>query len=145
MQVHQALVESVKVSQSIAPKSVAAAATVGVYVDMRDWDFVDFLISVGAIDAGGTINAVARENTVSSAGSSTDIAGTAITALDDTDDNHIIVISVRKETMTKRYAHVTVTTAVGSAMLISAIAVQYRKTGNTPIVQDTTVAEVVKV
>ena len=57
---HQSITDSVKVSQSIAPKSVAAAATVGLYVDMKDYDFVDFPISVGAIDAGGTVAEVVK-------------------------------------------------------------------------------------
>ena len=144
-EIRQSITDHVLFTDVINPQSVGAATTVGVYVDMRDFDYVDFLISVGAVDAGGTVNAKARECDVSSAGAPSDIAAAAITPITDTGDNRLVVISVKKETMTKRYALVSITTAVSAAIFISALAVQYRKVGYEPVAQDTATKEVVKV
>jgi len=145
-QIRQSITDHVKFTQVLAPLVQAAATVATAYVDMRDYDFVDFVIDVG-VNTNNTVDAKARECTVSSAGSPSDIAGAAITQIPGGASGTIKkVISVRKDTMTKRYALVSVTIGAGvSGAAIAITAVQYRKAGYEPVVQDANTTEVVKV
>lgn len=135
---HQALFDDVKFTlieepQDNTPTSFTEAAY---RVDMKDYDYVDFIIAVGSLADAPTFKVV--ENTAATGGSSSDVSGaTSAEVNDSTGDESLIIISVRKETLTKRY----VTIAYGydadgsSPSLVSIVAARYGGSRMKPVSQ----------
>jgi trehalose-6-phosphatase len=77
------------------------------------------------------------QESVNADGSSpSDVTSAAITQIAAAGDNVLKVISVRKETLTKRYVGVLVTSGAGTNGSNDAVLAQaYRKSGSTPVTQ----------
>ena len=145
-ELRQSLTDHVVASQVFAPQAINKSTTVATaYVDMKDYDCVDFFLSFGAKDS--KVDAKLRECDVSSGGAPSDIASGAITQIPAATATLVKVLSLKKETMSKRYALVSITTdgTGAAANYTDVIAVRYRKTGSEPVTQDATVTERVKV
>jgi hypothetical protein len=105
------------------------------YVDTSEYEFVEFHIMLGAIAATSTVNAKARESVNANGSSASDVANAAITEVDDDGDNRMVVISVAKAVLTKRYVGVLVTVAVSTAA-VAIEAFRWRKSGQLPETQE---------
>lgn len=147
---HQALVESVKATMILLPLLRDNDIVESEGVDMQDYDYCDLLIEVGATDI--TVDAEAVESASADMSSPSDIASSDITQISATGDNRMVVISVKKSSMTKRYLGIKVT--IGDGILganVAAVALQYGKNGLLPVTQHPSggeayeTAEVVKV
>ena len=99
----------------------ASAAVNGGWVDMQQAEEILFLINVGDIASGGTVDAKVQQAKTSSGGSAKDISGAAITQLTqaDGDSDSVVGISVHVEKLDIandfRYARLTVTPASAAA------------------------------
>lgn len=137
---HQSPADVMAFSQSINPQSLAASSTTnGSSVDMSGWDGVLFVLALGATD--GTTDMKAQD----SADDSTfaDITGASITQVAGTGDDKLYLLDVWRPS--KRYVRPVVTTGAGAGADFEAvIALQYRRTGTTPITQHADVGELVK-
>ena len=147
---HQSLFESVKGTMILLPLLRDNDVVESEGVDMRDFDFVDFVIMVGATDI--VVDAEAVESVNANMGTPSDVAGSDITQIASTEDNRTVIISVKKSTLTKRFAGVKVT--IGDGILganVAVLAVQYGITGLLPVTQHPSggeayeTAEIVKV
>jgi len=120
----------------MAPTSVTASATSSSFVNLKDYEWVDFHILIGTL-TGDTITVTVEEATANSTSGITDVAipfvyrgpqvaGTdsmgAVTTADssgctiaDTDDNTQWVISVDPNTVDDGYNYVRVTLTEGSS------------------------------
>jgi len=138
--VHQALVDSVKASMVLLPLLRDNVAAASKFVDMRDFEYVDFLVQVGAVDI--VVDAKAQESVNADGSSASDITGSNVTQIAATDDNRMVVISVRKATTTKRYVGVLVTVGDGATGAnVSVAALRYGKAGELPVTQETAGAD----
>lgn len=137
---HQSPADVMKFSQSIDPQSLAASSTTnGSSVDMQGWEGVLFVLQLGATD--GTTDMKAQD----SADDTTfaDISGAALTQIAGTGDNKIYLLDVWRPSA--RYVRPVVTTGAGAAADFEAVlALQYRRSGNSPITQHADVGELVK-
>ena len=88
-------------------------------VDMKGFDAVTFILSVGAIDATGTVTLKAQQSTDNS--SFADLAGTAV-AYTASDDNKVAVLEVTKPR--ERYIRPVVTTATANGTIDGCVAIQ---------------------
>ena len=135
MQIHQSVTDSVLASMVLLPKTYLKNTTPSTFfVDMRDFDYVDFVIMLGATDC--RVDAKAQESAGADGGTPTDVIGAAITQIAANGDNRQVVLSVRKETTTKRYVGVLLTTFnEGTSADLAVEAIRYRKVGNLPVPQ----------
>ena len=105
------------------------------FVDMREYDNVDFLILVGALDI--EFDCKVQESVNADGSLPSDITSALITQVASTEDNTMYVISVKKETTTKRY--VGLSADPGNGILgvnCAAVALRYNKTGMLPETQE---------
>ncbi len=78
----------------IVPASRNQAEILTAYVSMRDYHKATAIIQVGSIAANGVVNAKLIQATDTLGAGAKEIAGKAITALGDTDDNKMCVIEL---------------------------------------------------
>jgi hypothetical protein len=132
---HQALVDSVKASMVLLPAVVDGTTALSKFVDTIEHDFIEFHIMLGDIAATSTVNAKAQESVNANGGTASDITGAAITQVGGTGDNRMVVISVPKAVLTKRYVGVLVTVGVSTAA-VAIEAFRWRKSGQLPESQE---------
>jgi hypothetical protein len=133
--VHLALVDSIKASMVLLPAVVNDTTALSKFVDTIEHDFVEFHIMLGAIAGTATVNAKARESVNANGSSASDVANAAITEVDDDGDNRMVVISVPKAVLTKRYVGVLVTVGTSTAA-VAIEAFRWRKSGQLPESQE---------
>lgn len=129
----QSLNDLVLITQAVAPVS-ASSVTTTVAVDMQGWEGVLFILNVGVMTSGGTINAKVQSGTTATP--TTDISGAALSAIADTGGSKIYAVDVKVQTMlaaqsTHRYMRFLVTPAT-QASVVAATAIRYRKNGALP-------------
>lgn len=127
--VRQSATDTYLFSMTGLPLSVSGTTQLSKFVDMARFDYVDFFVYVGA--NATSVDAKVQESVNADGSSATDVSGGAITQL--VAANQMAVISVKKSTLTKRYAGVLVTT-VGVAVVAQS-AMQYGELGNLPVAQ----------
>ena len=150
MESHQSITDSVLFSMVLLPLLYNNTDDpASKFVDMKDYDYVDFLILIGATDV--TVDGKAVESVNANGSSPSDIASSNVTQVAANGDNRMLVISVRKSTTTKRYVGVQITVGNSVGANVAVVAMRYRKTGNLPVTQEAAgsnsylTAEVVKV
>lgn len=100
----------------IHPTSATSTQTTGC-VDMSKYNRVIFIISVGTLGSSGTVNAKLQTGNASDGSDAADFTGGAITQID-TAGSKIATIEISAAEMgTKRYARVSMTTAVASSIV----------------------------
>lgn len=134
---HQSLADETLASMALLPKNWnnnTSYAAVDHFVDMRDYEGVAFYIQIGAIDV--SIDAKAQESANADGSSPSDITSGGITQVGSTSDNRLIIIDIKKTTLTKRYAGVAVNVPSGTTNNIAVLAIRYKKVGNLPVTQE---------
>lgn len=124
--IQNALVTRLAPDQSAATTFLLAAGTSDVgctAVDTREYDSVMFIVLVGAIAAGGTVDIKAQQSTDTTDGNFSDLAGTAATQLGDTDDDKMVIIDIHRPT--ERYVRIFTTRTTANSDLAGVIAIQY--------------------
>lgn len=108
---------NVALLQQGSPQSLSATTLLTGKVDRTQIARAQWRLLVGAVAAGATVNMKLQESDDDI--SYTDVAGAAITELDDADDDVSAVIEVDCDwaVLSKRYLKVLVTTAVGAALV----------------------------
>ena len=101
-------------------------------VDMKGFDGVTFIVSVGAIVATGTVTVKAQQSEDDS--SFADLEGTAV-AYTDADDNKVAILEITKPR--ERYVRPVVITATANGTIDSVIAIQTSADAE-PITHDST-------
>lgn len=105
------------------------------FVDMNEYEGVDFLVLVGALDT--TADVKAQESANADGSLPSDITGAAVTQIADDGDNVMVVISIKKETLTKRYVGLSFDPGNGILGVNgAAIALRYGKNGMLPETQE---------
>jgi hypothetical protein len=108
---------------AINPQSAGAGTYTSGWVDMRNVYAALAIIAVGAISAGGTVDAKIQQATDDSGAGAKDVSGLAITQLTQagTDSNKQVAINVTQGDLDRnngfRYARLSVTTATAAALL----------------------------
>ena len=120
--------EKLPVVAALDPVSQAAGTVVTGYADMGKTKQVMFVLSVGAMGAGGTVDAKIRQATDSAGTGVKDVTGKAITQLTQAggDGNKQVVIGVRADELDVAggFNHVALSITVATAAsLISAIGI----------------------
>lgn len=147
--------------------NLAAAGTSEVksaVVDMQDFDEVEYVVTFGDNISGSVITIAAKENTANSTTSPTPTAitlslvssasglGTAavvtngslvVTAAASDTDSKIVIISVKKSAMSKRYQFLSVTPATQNAVIAS-IVIHQRAAKSVPVTQSSSVIAVAR-
>lgn len=135
MNAHQSITDSVLTEMVLLPLLRDTLATQSKFIDSRDYDFVDFMLLHGASD-DETVDMKVQESVNADGSAASDVTDAAITQIAAAGDNVLCVISVRKETLTKRYVGVLVTQGAGTNGSNDAVLAQaYRKAGNLPVTQ----------
>lgn len=101
-------------------------------VDMKGYDSVTFILSVGAIVATGTVTLKAQQSSDDS--SFADLEGTAVAYTSD-DDNKLAILEVHNPT--DRYVRPVVVTATANGTIDSVVAIQTRP-HTEPVTHDAT-------
>jgi hypothetical protein len=111
-------------------------------VDMQDYDHCDFYLLVGALT--GTLNAAAQTGDASDGSDAAALSpAVAITQLEATDDDVLVIVAVHREQFTGRYLRLQLTPAGGTTNFVGVVAVRYPKSGGVPVTQEATTDEVV--
>lgn len=120
----------------------AAASTTDVdsaRVDMTGYDTVTFIAAVGDVTSGCVLNLTVKSNAADSTSSSTtEKAGTTITAGSTDTDNCLLINTVHKPTL--RYAYATLAIDTQNAVFENIIAIQYNAK-NVPVTQPATTVD----
>lgn len=129
---HQSLAESCLISMIQAPADGGTPTSfteVDYRVDMLGWDNVLFICAVGVLADAPTFRAV--ENTVSSSGTNSAITGAISAEIDDsTGDQSLVLIDVKRDSITKRYVGIEVDyDADNGACFSCVIAIRYNGNG----------------
>ncbi|MEH3046500.1 hypothetical protein [Sphingomonas adhaesiva] len=131
----------------IAPAQVAAGTVTTGWVDMRKFFAALAVLNVGAIGAGGTIDAKVQQATDANGTGVKDVPGLAITQLLKAGgDNRQVAINVRPEDLDKtgfRFVRLSVTVGVASTFLAATLLGFDPRYGVASANQSTTVAETV--
>jgi len=138
---HQGPDDSMATTSEIAPASLSGANN-GAGVDMNGWNGVRFIVHVGAMTATATLDAKVQTHEDASFGTGTvDVSGAALTQiLAATGGGKVYAIDVWRPG--EQFVRIVVTQAT-AAVLASATATRYRRTGRIPATQ--TLTELVKV
>jgi len=138
---HQSPADVMSITTEIVPVSVSGAVN-GAGVDMNGWDGVLFLVHVGAMGTAATLDAKVQTHEDSSFSTGTaDVVGAALTQiLAATGGGKVYAIDVWRPG--EQFVRIVVTQAT-AAVLASATATRYRRTGRIPATQ--TLTELVKV
>ena len=78
-------------------------------IDMSKFKRALFVVNVGAVAAGGSLNFQLVEDTASNLGTATNLAGTGASQTGFTTANKLVTFEVRSDQMTKRYLGLKVT------------------------------------
>ncbi len=78
-------------------------------VDMSKFKRALFVVNVGAVTGGGSLNFQLIEDTASNLGTATNLAGTGASQTGFTTANKLVTFEVRSDQMTKRYLGLKVT------------------------------------
>jgi hypothetical protein len=133
---HQSPADALAFGIALLPKNWNNNTSYGAvdkFFDMTDYEGILFLIAVGAVDVA--IDAKAQESVNADGSSPSDITSAAITQIGSTQDNRLVMIDIKKTTLTKRYAGVAVNVPSGTTNNIAVIAVRYGKVGTIPVTQ----------
>jgi len=131
---HMSLFDSNKATMILLPLNRDDAVYHSEGVDMRSFDYVDFLLQVGNIDT--TLDAEVEESDNADMSIPSDVAGSDITQITGLGDNRMVIISVSKEALTKPYVGLKIT--IGNGIVgayCGVVAVQHGKTGRLPVTQ----------
>lgn len=108
-------------------------------VDMTGFDSVMFVALLGDVTSGSVLTLTAKSNAADSATNSTsEKAGTTITAGASDYDNKMLIVDLHKPTL--RYAHCTLAIDTQNAVVDGIIAIQYNAKSQ-PITQGSTVGD----
>lgn len=99
-------------------------------VDMTGYDRVRFMIQIGAMVSGATLDAWVIEDANSNMTNGTNITGAALVQVANTKNNSVQVIDVHRPS--KRYVGVTLNAGTANVTLLSVLAERFRGTGVVP-------------
>ena len=103
--------DDMAVAGAIDPQLVDNASATSDWVSLRDFDYVVFVLNVGATDI--TVDAKIQSADDSSGTNAADITSLAITQLGATDDNKQAVLVVRKDQLAAGDTHAAIVVTVG--------------------------------
>lgn len=127
------LAENAVYTQLLAPASRSeSGGSSGVYtssyIPANDAEYIEFLVNVGDVTAGDTVDFVVLKATDSSGTNATTVTGAAITQLDANDDNKLAAVTIRTNVLGQtssgvRFTHVAgrLTIAGSSAAVLCAV------------------------
>jgi len=118
---------------AMAPVAAGQAANQGNIIDTAGFDAVEFVVSIGTIEATGTVTIKVQQDDLNAAGGMADLEGTSV-AYTAADDGKLAILDVVKPG--KRYVRLLVTTAAANGTINLAIARLYRAK-NRPVTQST--------
>lgn len=122
---HMGIADNVLITQAHSAASQTSVQN-GAAVDMQGWDGVAFVINVGTMAAGATLDAYLARDDNSGFNSSTNIANAAITQLANTSNANMAILEAWRPA--ERYVRAVVTPAVG-AVVFGVTAIRYRRSG----------------
>ncbi len=130
---HLGLSDSVLTTLEISGRSAAAAAN-GTALDMKGWDAVRFVITIGTMGVNSTVDGLVQSAADSGMNTATtvNIANAALVQIPAANANCIAIVEVYRPT--NRYVRFQATTAV-NAVVYSVIADQFRRGGILPPTQ----------
>jgi hypothetical protein len=120
----------VLISQALAPASSSAARN-GNVIDSADYEGICFILDLGDVASGGTVNMKIQRDDLVAFGSPTDITGAALVQITDTGDNKLYIIDVRNPL--EQFLRCVVTGAT-AAHIGGVMAIHYGKRGTRPAV-----------
>ena len=139
---HMSPFEHMSAYQAVDPADLGDGATNGQSVDMSGFNAIEYMLSVGAQGAGGTIDMKLQDSADNS--SFADVSGAALTQIADTGDNKIYILSCWRPT--RRYVRPVVTVAgTGVAVIAGVIGFRHGVAGLKPVTQHADVGELKKV
>lgn len=89
------LTENVRFDQVLAPASRTVAATGATYLSMQDFEYVTFLVDVGAITATGTIDFAVKQASDTSGTGTKAVTDAALVQIADTGGSKVYAVTVR--------------------------------------------------
>ena len=117
------LSDEIKITR-VAPATVAGVTTIdSAPVDMSGYDGVLFIVSAGAITAGGVQSLKAQQDVVVGMGAAADLAGSGITVADD-DDNQTFWLDIKRPR--ERFVRCRILRATQNSVWGEVYALQYR-------------------
>lgn len=144
MQVHE-LSAHVAFQQDINPISLEAAATTdGQSVDMELYDGCLFLLSIGVISTGETVDFKITHDPATGGAFATDVSGSDITQLGDADDDQLVVVDVHGKIPNQFLRGELTIAGTTPVILAGLVSVRYRGR-RAPVVQGADIAQVLSV
>lgn len=141
MTYHQGLSDGVLHIVDITSQ-IASVNTNGLTIDTAGWDGIEYKFNVGTMANGATFDARVVSSANSNMAGNTNITNAAITQLANTSNANMVIIDVWRPT--NRYVRSAVQPATANSTF-GCVATLYRRTGVTPVTQNTNTREVVKV
>lgn len=120
---HQFLSDQVKITKVAAATAAGTSTINSSPVDMAGYDGVLFLVTAGAITAGGVQSMKAQQDTAVGMGAAADLAGTGITVADD-DDNQSFWLDIKRPL--ERFVRCVISRATQNSAWGEIYAIQYR-------------------
>jgi hypothetical protein len=111
----------------------SAANALSAVVDMQGYDRVKFLVHIGAMVNGSTLDVWAVESNESNLGNSTNITSAALVQVANTANNSVQIIDIHRPA--KRYTGIYMNAGTANVTLIGALAERFRGTGVMPATQ----------
>ena len=134
-QMHMALVDSVMCQMVLVPLLYNNTDDpISHFVDTRDYSFVEFHILIGATDV--IVDAAAYEDTtLAGTAAPTAVTGASIVQVSATGDNVMVVISIAKQALTKRYVGINIVVGNSTGANVAIECFRWGKAGMLPETQ----------
>lgn len=131
MPMHMGLSDSVLTTLHLSGRSTSAVAN-GTGLDMKGWDGVQFIVSLGTFGVNSTFDGLVQTAPDSGFNTVTNVANSNLTQIPAANANCVAVVEVWRPTA--RYVRFQATPAV-NAVVWSVVANQFRRTGILPPTQ----------
>lgn len=128
---HLGLSDSVLTTLHLSGRSASAVAN-GTAIDMKGWDAVRFVVSIGTYGVNSTFDGLVQTAPDSGFNTVTNVANSNLTQIPAANANCVAIVEVYRPTA--RYVRFQATPAV-NAIVYSVVADQYRKQGILPPTQ----------
>lgn len=117
------LSDSVKITKVSAATAAGTSVINSSVVDMQGYDGCLFVVTAGAIVAGGVQSLKVQQDAAVGMGAAADLAGTGLTVADD-DDNQVFWLDVKRPG--ERYLRLVISRATQNSAWGEIYAIQYR-------------------
>ena len=119
------LTETTQFNYAVHTEATVAVGTPenSVLYDMQNYDEMAFVVTIGGVNASGTLNIKAQESDTSVASDATDITGASVDIAAAT-NNHIEIMALTTNHFTKRYLRVVITATGANSTHVTCVAVR---------------------